>query len=379
MRIAQMLDTLYWGGAQRMQLFLVETLRPLGIEITVIDLSDSSDSPVPSILRAAGAEVVSYSFDVLFSPGEFLRLTKFLRAQKFDLLHTYLTYSNIVGPFAGKLSGTPVIASIRNADYGFKEYSARRKAIETFTLRYLADRIMPNGNAVAEFTNKRLEGSRHLDVIPNAVDTYPPLTEAERFILRVELVGDASRAFILSVGRLSTAKGFHDLLDAFAVVHSLHPEAALVIAGGGKMHEELQNHIHKLGLTDHAFLLGTRNDTLRLMAAADIYVNSSHWEGTPVTVLEAMAAGLPIVATNVGENRHLLASNAGIVVPPEEPASLAAAINRLLESKKLRIELGQAANERVKTHYSREIWRRKLLELYATVTPKAHEYLNPEK
>jgi len=378
MRIAQMLDTLYWGGAQRMQLFLVETLRPLGIEVTVIDLSNSSDSPVPPLLRSAGAEVVSFPFDVLFSPKEFIQLTGFLRAQKFDLLHTYLTYSNIVGPLAGKLSGTPVIASIRSADHDFKEYSRKRKAMETFTLRYVADRIMPNGNVVAEFTDRRLGGSRQLDVIPNAVDISPLLAETERSKLRAELVGDPKRPLILSVGRLSPAKGFHDLLEAFAIVHSIHPEAALVIAGGGKTLGEFREHARKLGLENHVFLLGMRSDALRLMAAADIYVNSSHWEGTPVSVLEAMATGLPVVATSVGESPHLLASNAGIVVPPHEPNSLASALTRLIESPDLRIQLGQSALERVKTYYSPEIWRRKLLELYATLTPKAKEYLKSE-
>ena len=117
MHIAQMLDSLNWGGAQRMQLFLVETLRPLGVDVTVIDLGDSSGSSMPSRLRAAGAQVVSYPFPRLFSPGSFIRLVDFLREQQFDLLHSYLTYSNIVGPLAGGLTGTPVIASLRSAGF----------------------------------------------------------------------------------------------------------------------------------------------------------------------------------------------------------------------------------------------------------------------
>ena len=144
------------------------------------------------------------------------------------------------------------------------------------------------------------------------------------------------------------------------------------------MLNELQSRIHDLGLTNHVFLLGTRDDTLRLMSAADIYINSSHWEGTPVSVLEAMAAGLPIVATQVGENPHLLASNAGLVVPPRNPEALATALCTLLESPDLRHQFGRAAADRVKTHYSREVWRRKLLELYSLVTPKASVYLKSD-
>lgn len=376
MHIAQMLDTLYWGGAQRMQLFLVETLRPLGIDVTVIDLSDSSDSTVPALLKAAGANVVSFPFDRLFSPGEFLQLVNFLSSQKFDLLHTYLTYSNIVGPLAGKLSGTPVIASIRSADFEFKEYNLGRKTLETFVLRHFADRIMLNGKAVAEFTRKRLGNSRQLDIVTNAVDVPPTLAEIDRSRLRAELIGSEIHTLILSVGRLSSAKGFFDLLEAFAAVHNLFPSTALVIAGGGALFDELQNRIYKLGLENHVFLLGARNDILQLMAVADIYVNSSHWEGTPVSVLEAMSAGLPIVATNVGENSYLLESNAGMVVPSKSPSALASALCILIESAELRDKYGRTALERVRTHYNRRIWRRQLLELYAFLTPKALGYID---
>jgi glycosyltransferase involved in cell wall biosynthesis len=376
MHIAQMLDTLYWGGAQRMQISLVETLRPLGIDITVIDLSDSSDSTVPHLLKKAGANVVSFPFNRLFSPREFFKLTLFLRAQRFDLLHTYLTYSNIVGCFAGKLAQTPVIASVRNADFQYREYSQSRKILETFALKYLATRIMPNGNVVAEHTRQRIGTGKFLDIICNAVDFAPFLTEVERSKLRIELMGDENRFLILSVGRLSPAKGFFDLLDAFLIVQNKFPSAHLVIAGGGDMYDELKSRINKLGLKDHVSLLGTRDDTLRLMVAADVYVNSSYWEGTPVSVLEAMASGLPIVATNVGENPYLLGSDSGLLVSPKSPEKLASALSTFLESPLLRIEYGHSALERVKTCYSRDTWRHQLLDLYSNITPKALDYLN---
>jgi glycosyltransferase involved in cell wall biosynthesis len=371
MQIAQMLDTLYWGGAQKMQLFLVETLRPLGIELTVISLSDSSNLPVAAKLQEAGARVVTFPFPKLFSPGSFLKLVNFLRVEKFDLLHAYLTYSNIVGSLAGALTGTPTIASLRNADFEHKGYTPQREFIETFSMRHIATRVMANGLVVADFARERMKGQRPIDIIPNAVDFVPAIPESERRALREEITGNANRPFVLSVGRLTAAKGFPDLLEAFSTVREQFPAAALVIAGGGTLLDELKLQIERLHLQGQVFLLGRRNDVPRLLASADIYVNSSHWEGTPVSVLEAMAAGLPIVATKVGESPHLLDEGAGVLVSPHQPQELAAALIGLLASPEKCAQLGPSARERMGRYYSRETWRKSLLDLYAQITPKA--------
>jgi glycosyltransferase involved in cell wall biosynthesis len=375
MKIAQMLDTLHWGGAQKMQLFLVEALRPLGVEITVISLCDTTDSPVDIRLKEAGAKVINFPFDRLFSPKSFLEVVNFIRAEKFDLIHAYLTHSNIVGPLAGFLTGTPSIASLRNADFERKGYTPQREFLETFSMRYLATRVMANGLVVADFARQRLKNHRVIDIIPNATDPIPAISETERLQIRREITGDPDRPFVLSVGRLTEAKGFPDLIDAFNLVRSRFPNAALVIAGGGNMNPRLKHQVERLGLQKQVFLLGRRNDAPALLASADIYVNSSHWEGTPVSVLEAMAACLPIIATKVGENPHLLDEGSGVLVSPHQPQELADALISLLTSPERREQLGQAACERMRRYYSRETWRRSLLDLYAQITPKAKPYL----
>jgi glycosyltransferase involved in cell wall biosynthesis len=375
MKIAQVLDTLYWGGAQKMQLFLVETLRPLGVDITVISLCDTADSPVDIELKKLGARVINFPFDRLFSPGPFLKLVQFVRAEKFDLIHAYLAYSNVVGPLAGLLTGTPSIASLRNADFERRSYTPQREFMETFSMRYFATRVMANGSVVADFARLRLKNKRTVDIVPNATDPIPVISEAERLQIRREITGDPNRPFVLSVGRLTEAKGFPDLLEAFVTVRAQFPDAALVIAGGGSKLEDLKLQIERLGMQNHIFLLGRRNDAPRLLVSADIYVNSSHWEGTPVSVLEAMAAGLPIIATKVGESPHLLNEDSGVLVLPHQPQELADALIALLASPEKRAQLGQIAYERMRRYYSGETWRRSLLDLYAQITPKAKPYL----
>lgn len=375
MRIVQMIDTLNWGGAQKMQLFQAHMLCPMGIESTVISLKKAPNSTLPADLLAAGASVITFPFPRLFSPGSFIRLVNYLRKQRFDLIHAHLAYANIIGSFAGYLSGTPVIASLRSAGYNPRYHRARRLFMENLAMRYFADRVMANGYTVAEYGRERL-GGREIDVLPNAVDLIDPLSDRERRGIREEIVGDANRPLILSVGRLTLPKGFPDLLQAFALVREHFPQAALAIAGGGTLTEQLKSQIEDLGLEGDAFLLGLRNDVPRLLAAGDIYANASHWEGTPVSVMEAMAAGLPVLATAVGDTPRILASGTGVLVEPNNPQGLAEGIIQLLEDPVKRRRLGEAARMRIVRNYSREIWRENVLNLYARVTPAAGSYLN---
>lgn len=373
MKIVQMIDTLHVGGAQKMQVFLARSLRPLGITLTLINLSRHADASLVAQLEAEDVRIVSFPFPRLFSPVIFLRLIFFLRAEKFDLIHAYLTYSNIIASIAGRISGIPVIASLRSSGYR-QHKNALRERFENFCLQHLADRVLANGNSVGEFARSR-SGKTPVDVIVNAVNMVPPLSEEERNILRGELVGNARRPLILSVGRLTKPKGFFDLLDAFKLIHSIHSNAALVIAGSGLLLNDLTSRVNELGLDQDVFLLGLRNDIPRLLAAADIYVNSSHREGTPVSVLEAMSAGLAVVATSVGENPFLLDQSTGRLVPPGRPDELADAVIKLLESPQTRIELGQSARAQAQKKYGQAGWRRNVLELYAKFIPEAKEIL----
>jgi len=273
------------------------------------------------------------------------------------------------------MTGTPVIASLRTAGYDPRYHRPLRQFIETVVVKYGAQRIMANGQVVAELGSKRF-APRRIDVIPNAIALPEPLPIEERTALRTKLTGDAARPIVISVGRLDLPKGFPDLLEAFDVVRKTHPCAALLLVGDGPLRGQLDRQTVELGLEGHVFLLGQRDDVGTLLEASDIYVTSSHWEGLPVSVLEAMAAGLPVIATTVGELPYLVVRQAGSLVPPRQPERLAAEINNLLLNPERMESMGAAGREHIRKNFSPEVWVRQLLTLYAGVCPPARELLD---
>ena len=168
---------------------------------------------------------------------------------------------------------------------------------------------------------------------------------------------------LLSVGRLRAPKDFLTLVRAMA---ALEPGAArLRIAGDGPDRPALGAEIDRLGLGEHVELLGTRDDVPDLLAGSDVFVLSSDSEGLPMSVLEAMAAGLPVVASAVGGVPELVRDGeTGALVRPRDSAALAGAIRRIVSDPALLDRLGDAGRQRVEQQFSLERFEREHLELY---------------
>jgi glycosyltransferase involved in cell wall biosynthesis len=168
---------------------------------------------------------------------------------------------------------------------------------------------------------------------------------------------------LLSVGRLRAPKDFLTLVRAVA---ALEPGSArLLIAGDGPDRPALEAEIDRLGLGEHVVLLGTRDDVPELLAGADVFVLSSDSEGLPMSVLEAMATGLPVVASAVGGVPEAVsASETGTLVPARDSAALAEALRRLVADPALRERFGEAGRRRAEREFSLERFEREHLELY---------------
>jgi glycosyltransferase involved in cell wall biosynthesis len=193
----------------------------------------------------------------------------------------------------------------------------------------------------------RAAGARRVGhaVVP-AVPISPAgdVSAETRAAIRAEFGAGSGQALVLAVGRLAAQKGFGLLLDAAARWADLEPEPLLVIAGEGPLAAELQSRAASLGLTVR--FTGQRSDVPALLAAADVFVLPSLWEGQSLVLQEALRAGVPIVATRVGGNPELTGEDAAILVPPGDVLRLADAVRTVLGDHAQATRLGEAAADR---------------------------------
>lgn len=191
---------------------------------------------------------------------------------------------------------------------------------------------------------------------------------SKRAAARAELGAADGDVVVLTVANLRRTKGYPDLLDAAATVLARHPGTRFVAVGQGPMEDELRRTAHELGLGERFTFLGYRADAGRLLAGADVFAIASHHEGYPVAVMEALAAGLPVVATTVGGMREAVVEGVnGILVPPGATADLADAIDSLVADAEVRARMGRASRD-LAGSYDFGRTARRLSDLYADVS-----------
>jgi glycosyltransferase involved in cell wall biosynthesis len=364
-RVAQMIDRVHQsGGAERLQRTFAEAIDPSEVELTVITLRDGLPESEAE-LRDLGVRVVSFPAKTFADVRRAREVVRFGGKERFDLLHAHLVRSTILAGIAGPASGTPVVATLHNTERG-SGVGPALQAAERWMLRRVAKRVIAVGWETAR-TQRDALGGRAIDVIPNAVGEPRVLCARERAETRRELGVPEGAPLLISVGRLVPQKAILDLLRAFAQLPERDPAPHLRIVGHGLLEEDLAREIPRLGLSDRVQLLGLRSDVPRLLASSDLYVSSSHWEGLPVAMLEAMAAGLPVVATRVGDAPRALGVDSGVLVAPRDPGALARAIADLLADPIRLRELGAAGRTRARAKFGARAWAERHLALYAQV------------
>jgi len=230
-----------------------------------------------------------------------------------------------------------------------------------------ADAFIAPSQAIARELQAAGYPRSRIHYIPNGVPIPPPVDSARKQSARLALAsltpslasllqpGPDGRTPLLAVytGRLDPAKGLAELVAGWPLVRLRHPEAHLCLAGDGPMHQHLARQIAEQNLGEYVHLLGPFDTVDDLLASADLFVLPSYEEGMSLALLEAMAAGLPIVATDIPGNRELVRdAQEALLVPVRNAEALTAAISRIFSHPTLAGQLAQAAHRRVQTHFS---------------------------
>jgi glycosyltransferase involved in cell wall biosynthesis len=372
-RLLLVVDSLEVGGAERQVVDLALALRRKGYEVVVAcsiagDLSaalEEADIPVRPLLRRLVKRRLS--------PAYAWRLRRLLLGgERFDLVHAHIYASAVAAAIATLGTGIPLVIT-EHTEASWQTWRARW--VSRWVYRR-AERMI----AVSTPIRRRLieRDGVHPDlitIVPNAVVSAPEARSEE------PPTGLRERPLVGVVARLQPEKGVANFLKASARVAPQFPEAHFVIAGDGPLRQELVALAEALGLENRVHFLGFRSDASALMGSLDVLVVPSLTEGSPLVTLEAMAAGVPVVASAVGgipdQVRH---DKEGLLVPPGDTGAMGAVIVALLRDPARARSLGEAGRRRATSEFSHAVMVQRIEDVYRDILGQpAPQSITPEE
>ena len=298
----------------------------------------------------------------------FFQLCWVIYRRRVDLLHVN---SYVPGNYARLAAALMQVPIVIDHWHGFTRFNVKRRLICR-----LLGRFTDLSLAVSRGVRDYLVSQGGLDpakvrVVANGVDVAAIDSARPGPLVRRELGLPESSPVIGLVGRLDHwGKGHKELFEAMAILKERHPVHALIV-GGGRRIDEIKALAASLGLAGEVHFLGTRRDVPDLLNAMDIFVLPSHSEGVSLALLEAMAAGLPVIATSVGGTPEVVMDGEnGLLIPPRDAEALAGALARLLEAPDFAKKLGANARRHVREHYSLDRLGREINEIYGDLAQK---------
>ncbi|MDA0810518.1 MAG: GT4 family glycosyltransferase PelF [Planctomycetota bacterium] len=303
-------------------------------------------------LREQGHHVECVTDAVAGKLARLRRLTKIFRDGQFDVVHTHNTLAHFYGAFAARLAGVPVVVNTQHGRGCGNNWKAR---LQFRMANRLSDRVVGVSEDAARLC--RQDDARSADrtiALWNGVD-----------LDRFEYRGPSTQPVAISVARLSPEKDFATLLRATWILIKDRPDFRLKIVGDGPERLKLEQLAEELNLTGHVEFLGERRDVSQLLPQAGFFVSSSKSEGISLTVLEAMAVGLPVVTTRVGGNPEIVVEGkTGRLVASQSPEELALAMRDLLKDQEAWPVYGELARQRVEQHFNVRNMVRQYEDLY---------------
>lgn len=350
LKISLVIPTMDRGGAEKQVVLLAIGLARSGHDVRVVLLT--RDGPLSESLREAGIEVVLIGKRFKLDPSALVRLTTWFRSWQPDVVHTWLFAANSFGRVAAHRAGVPVIiASERCVDpwkQGWHFFIDRR-------LQSWTSAITTNSAGVRDFYVDHGISPEKFEIIPNGIAPVASsalnLTDRATARQRLEIAED--RKLILAVGRLWPQKRIRDLIWAAELLGTLRQDTTLVIIGDGPQRDEMLRHRDAVSRLDHVRFAGNRDDVLQLLPHADAFWIASEYEGQSNAVIEAMQAGVPVIASNIAGNSDLVIDGeTGCLFEVGDTGKLAEKTHELLNNPELATRLTTAAKSRVATEFA---------------------------
>lgn len=363
-RILQIIPTLVRGGAEKQMTLLATGLPRDGFEVHVCTLT--SDGPYRETLEAAGIPIHSIHKQRKLDPSAFIRLRKLIRELKPDLVHTWIFAANSYGRYAALKEKVPrIIAGERCVD-PWKRW--HELAIDRYLVKR-TDGLVTNSSGVVEFyASKGIDRSR-FTIIPNGIELPATRTTGDLKDQLTDSLGiPRTSKLIGTVGRLWPQKRIKDLIWAADLLKCVRDDVHLLIVGDGPLRWRLEKYRNQVEIADRVHFLGERDDAQEIIGCLDCFWLGSEYEGQSNALMEAMAAGIPSVVSDIPGNRDLVQEGkTGYLVKVGDRAGFASRTEKILNEPTLAGNFSRNAVSRIKDHFSTREMVKRYGEYYASL------------
>lgn len=357
-------------------MFVLETLLPGGTERSTLEIARAAPGVRASVVQLLPGDALRPAFEAAGipvhdlsgihrhdAPGLFRALRRVIRSVRPDLVHTALLRPDLLGRLAALSAGVPVVSSFVYAEYGDEHRAGLTGSLRAKNrLAQVFDGLTARACAgfIANSESVRRSHTRGLRLDPERVEVIYRGRDPARFRVapaaaaarRAELDVPPDGELVTMVGRLIDVKRQDDLLDAVARLAPTRPKLHLWLVGEGQDRPHLEARIRSEGLVDRIRLLGRRDDIPELLAASDVFVSTSRCEGHPGAVVEAMMAGLPVVASDIAMHAETIEhGRTGLLFPLGDAAALASALSDVFDDRERARAVGDAARRQADARF----------------------------
>ncbi|MEO5887725.1 MAG: glycosyltransferase [Anaerolineales bacterium] len=374
--IIWMIDSLGPGGAEQLMPAILKNLKQSGFNIRVCALQIRAGNPIASELERLGLPVDLVPVPNLRQPFNLFRILRYLRLHRPQLLHTQLEFADILGTVAAKILGIPSVSTVHTLDAFPEKRSAwGRMKLRWFLLGKYCDRVI----AVSEKTRLHYLQSGWLD--PNKIITVYNGVDISRFnITNASEIAKTKQALrlplngkvIITVAVLREPKGIQFMIKALPAILEQYPDVHYLIVGDGVHSPALSELVAALAIKNHVTFAGHRTDIPDLLACSEIFVLPTLKDALPTVLIEALAAGKSIVASDVGGIPEIIENGVnGLLVTPGNPPKLAEACLKLLKDSELSRKIVLAGKETVRRRFNIDSQIGRLSSMYEELTTNA--------
>ena len=359
-RVVYLAHAFMVGGAEEMVLNLVRHL-PARFEPMVCCIHEAG--PIGEEIRNTGTPLAVLGLTPgLRRPGDIGGIRRYLRETRPQIVHTFLLTASLYGRLAAILERVPVVIG---TEVNIYEHKQRMHALAERLLMAGTDRIVASADSVREFYIRQVHADpAKVDVVYNAVDFSQAAATMSRAEMRSSLGLPANARVAGVIARLTEQKGHGYLFDALASASGLS-DVHLLVVGGGEQREALGRDVDARGLSLRVHFLGPRRDLGNLLGAMDVFVLPSLWEGLPLSMVLAMGAGVPVVATAVAGIPEVVEDGrTGLLVAPRDAGELGTALTRLLSDEPLRARMARDARAAVLPRFGIDRYVDSIVGLY---------------